>query len=145
MTEVLSTSLADTQAVASDLLAKLKPGTDRATVLGLYGDLGSGKTTFTQALGRLLGLTEPMTSPTFVIEKLYPLPEGQKFKQLVHIDAYRLEGGGELAKLNWAQLIADPGNLILVEWADRVADILGDHEALHFKFINEETRQISFA
>lgn len=145
MTEVLSTSLADTQAVASDLLAKLKPGASRATVLGLYGDLGSGKTTFTQALGRLLGLTEPMTSPTFVIEKLYQLPEGQKYKQLVHIDAYRLESGGELAKLNFAQLAADPGNLILVEWADRVADILGEHEQLHFKFINEETRQISFA
>lgn len=145
MTEVLSTNLADTEAFARDWLAQLKPQEGRAVVAGFYGDLGSGKTTFTQAVGRLLGLTEPMTSPTFVIEKLYPLPEGQKFKQLVHIDAYRLESGVELAKLNWAQLVADPGNLILVEWADKVVDILGDHKPLHFKFINEETRQISFA
>jgi tRNA threonylcarbamoyladenosine biosynthesis protein TsaE len=141
MQEILSNSLADTENIARDWLAKLKPQEERAVVAGFYGDLGSGKTTFTQAVGRLLGLTEPMTSPTFVIEKLYALPAGQKFKQLVHIDAYRLESGAELAKLNWAQLAADPGNLILVEWADKVADILGAHEQLHFKFINEETRQ----
>src|SRR6185436_17120398 len=139
--EVLSNSLADTEQIARDLLAKLKPG-DRATIFGLYGDLGSGKTTFTQALGRLLGLTEPMTSPTFVIQKNYPL-SGQKFARLIHIDAYRLSSGQELAKLGFSSLATDPSNLIIVEWADRVADILGEHQQLHFKFINEETRQIS--
>ncbi|NQV93307.1 tRNA (adenosine(37)-N6)-threonylcarbamoyltransferase complex ATPase subunit type 1 TsaE [Candidatus Kaiserbacteria bacterium] len=97
-----------------------------ATVIGLYGDLGAGKTTFTKTLAKTLGVSETVTSPTFVIEKIYTLT-GQKFSHLIHIDAYRLEGSHELKQLGWDTIVSDPQNLIIIEWADKVEDILPKH------------------
>src|ERR1700739_2778621 len=82
----------------------LAPHEDRATVVTLSGDLGAGKTTFVQAAANALGIEENVTSPTFVIEKIYQLPKKSDvrhrfFKRLVHVDAYRLEGPAELEKL----------------------------------------------
>lgn len=120
-------------------------GKKGATVVGLYGDLGSGKTTFTQAVARILGMQETVTSPTFVIEKIYPL-EGHAFsKHLIHIDAYRLEKSEELVRLGWNEIIADQDNLILIEWPEKVADIMPTkHIKLKFTFINETTREIEW-
>lgn len=118
-----------------------------AVVLGLTGDLGSGKTTFTQGVARALGVEDMVTSPTFVLEKMYDLdgraPAG--FARLVHIDAYRLEHPHELAQLGFADLAADPHNLIIIEWPERVADALPSsvHHAT-FRFINETTRGVTF-
>ncbi len=94
-----------------------------AVVLALKGDLGSGKTTFTQTLARALGVTEPVTSPTFVIMKGYEL-EGQIFDTLIHIDAYRLETSVEMTVLGFANLIATPRILIVIEWAEKISDLL---------------------
>ncbi len=125
-------------------LGELTPRADQAVVLGLIGDLGSGKTTFVQHLARALGVTEPVTSPTFVIEKVYPL-SSQSWKRLIHFDAYRLDSPEELAKLRFAEQLADPGNLIVVEWAERVALLLPpDYRRLNFKFIDGETRELSW-
>lgn len=140
-----SQSLAETDKLAQDFLANLRPESARATVIGLRGDLGSGKTTFVQALARALGLTEQITSPTFVIEKIYNLDGKRVFKKLVHIDAYRLDNYQDLAKLNFRDLLIDESNLILVEWAERVSEILGNYREINFKFIDEKTREISFA
>src|SRR3989344_8238961 len=103
--EIISRSLAETEALALKLLEKLIQVGPRneATVVGLSGDLGAGKTTFTQAVARALGIRERVTSPTFVIMKIYALPrkwqgfplpksKGNPFcswKRLVHIDCYR--------------------------------------------------------
>ena len=68
------------------------------------------------------------------------------FKNLIHIDAYRLNNADELRNLGFADLLADPENLILIEWADKVADILPkDHIKLRFEFIDDTTRKISFS
>ena len=121
------------------------------------GDLGSGKTTFVQGLARSLGIKENITSPTFVIEKIYPV-RGEdalralaasngagKLKHFIHIDAYRLESAEELEKLGWPELVADPGNLIVIEWADRVQKILpADSIRVNFKFTDENKREISW-
>lgn len=130
--------------MARDFLDNLESEKNMATIIGLKGELGSGKTTFVQNLARELGLTELITSPTFVIEKIYRLT-GQKFRKLIHIDAYRLEDGGELLKLGFQELAQDSGNLILIEWVERVSDILGETRTIQFKFINENTRQINIA
>ena len=74
-------------------------------------------------MAKALGVTETVTSPTFVIEKIYPLT-GQKFQQLIHIDAYRLKEAHELEVLGWKELLADSGNLILLEWPERVAELI---------------------
>jgi len=119
-------SLAEFQKFAEDFASKLSPASNSATIVGLYGNLGAGKTTFTQTLAKNLGVEETVTSPTFVVEKIYELTK-QKFTHLIHIDAYRLEKSEELLHLGWKEVILDPKNLILVEWADRVIDIMPKH------------------
>lgn len=108
---------------AADFIRSLTPR-DTATLVTLSGELGAGKTTFTQAVARALGVSDPVTSPTFVLEKIYELPEGTPFKKLVHIDAYRLKSGSELKPLGFDEVMKDPGTLVLLEWPERVADAL---------------------
>lgn len=134
-------SLLETRKVAGDFLTELKPRTDGATVVGLYGDLGSGKTAFTQAVAETLGVLYTVVSPTFVIEKIYEL-EFKKFTHLIHIDAYRLENSSELLHLGWQEIISDPGNLVIVEWPERVKDIMPEHIKINFTHVSEEVRKI---
>lgn len=116
-----------------------------AAVVGLYGDLGAGKTTFVQAVARSLGVSERITSPTFLIVKRYKL-KVKSFRFLIHIDAYRLKSGDELRKLGFEELLRDSGNLIFVEWADRVVDILPKKQTkLFFEFVDENTRKITIS
>ncbi|OHA17999.1 MAG: tRNA (adenosine(37)-N6)-threonylcarbamoyltransferase complex ATPase subunit type 1 TsaE [Candidatus Taylorbacteria bacterium RIFCSPHIGHO2_01_FULL_46_22b] len=116
-----------------------------AIVLALYGDLGSGKTTLVQEIGKLLGVIETMQSPTFVIMKLYDISY-KPFAKLIHIDAYRLEHADELVHLGWNELIADPKNLIALEWADRVKDLLpAGAIKICCKFVDDSTREFSAA
>lgn len=106
---------------AKDLVQSLKPKTERATLITLSGELGAGKTTFTQAIAKVLGVEETVTSPTFVLEKIYALPVAQ-FHTLVHIDAYRLQSGSDLKSLGFDEVLTDSHTLILLEWPERVAD-----------------------
>lgn len=141
--EWISTSTQYLEIVAKDILRTLNPRNDRATVLGLSGNLGTGKTTFTQTLASLLGVRERVTSPTFIIEKIYAL-ERSGFKHLIHIDVYRLENSQELITLGWETLLSNPSNLILLEWPEKVSDILpSDTIYLQFEYIDETTRKIT--
>ena len=108
---------------ADDFILHLVPHTHLATVITLSGDLGAGKTTFTQGVARALGVNEKVTSPTFVIEKVYEL-SGQKWTHLIHIDAYRLKDAHELEVLGWHEIMQEPGNLILIEWPEMVAELI---------------------
>lgn len=118
------TAPAELEGVATWVLAvaAARPQTE-AVVLALHGDLGAGKTTFTQTLARTLGVTEPVTSPTFVIMKGYQLDE-QSFANLIHIDAYRLESSSELSVLHFDRILKEPKTLVVIEWAKKVADLL---------------------
>lgn len=137
---------------AASLMKVVSQGNkSKATILGLKGDLGAGKTTFTKSVAKMLGVDGVVTSPTFVIEKIYKLPElsnlsqGEKFTRLIHIDAYRLKDGKDLLKLGWEEIAGNPKNLILVEWPEIVADILlKDVKIIKFKFIDENTREIEY-
>jgi tRNA threonylcarbamoyladenosine biosynthesis protein TsaE len=113
-----------------------------ATVIGLYGDLGSGKTAFVKAVAKRFGVLETVTSPTFVLEKIYKL-SGQIFSHLIHIDAYRLEEARELKQLGFSEPLKDPGNVIFIEWAERVEELLPKGaRRIKFAFIDETTRDI---
>ncbi len=94
-----------------------------ATVIALHGDLGAGKTTFVQALGQLLGVTEHITSPTFTIMKGYETTDAM-FQNLIHMDAYRLEDISELAPLRFAEILTTPHTLFCIEWAEKIATAL---------------------
>lgn len=134
----ISKNLEDTQKFAGDFISNLSQKPDSATVVGLYGNLGAGKTTLTQSIARVLGISETVTSPTFVIEKIYELTD-KKFTHLIHIDAYRLEKSEELLHLGWQDIISDPHNLILIEWPERVADIMPEHIKISLKTLENET------
>ncbi len=111
------------EAKAARFARGLVPNKESATFVTLSGSLGAGKTAFTQAVARALGVEEIVTSPTFVLEKIYLLKD-QLFKRLIHIDAYRLEKGADLASLGFDELMQDAGNLILLEWPEKVASAL---------------------
>ncbi len=113
-----------------------------ARVVTLSGELGAGKTTFAQGIARALGVTESVQSPTFVLEKVYAL-EAQSFQKLIHIDAYRLKGGDELRAIGWDELLADSGNLILIEWPERVPGCIPT-DAIRIRFdIDGDGRRIT--
>lgn len=117
-----------------------------ATILLLSGDLGSGKTTFTQGLASALGVTETVTSPTFIIEKIYKLENDPDFDHLIHIDAYRLEGKSEAELLNLKTIFADPRTLVTIEWPEYLGDDAPKEGLqLAFTFLTDKERKITGA
>ncbi len=112
---VATSSAEETRALAARLAAESPAG----TVLALHGDLGAGKTTFTQGFARGLGIQESITSPTF---NIFTLHRGAG-RTLVHLDAYRLDGGAQLEDLMIDDFLTPPWWLV-VEWPSKVADWL---------------------
>lgn len=132
----------DNLKIAREFLSSLSPNSS-TQVIGLYGNLGAGKTAFAKAVAKVLGVPDIITSPTFVIEKIYEL-KGQKFQHLIHIDSYRLEKEEELLHLGWEEIISDPGNLILIEWPEKVEGIMPEHIKIKFDTLEDSnSREIS--
>ena len=94
--------------------------TEHAILVCLSGDLGAGKTTLVQEIALILGIKESVVSPTYVIMKKYASSYNDRFKNIVHIDAYRLESDDELFRLGWDELMSDPHTVIFLEWPERV-------------------------
>ena len=117
-------TLAELETEATNFVGALAPSVQGATLVTLSGELGAGKTAFTKAVANVLGVEETVTSPTFVLEKIYLLPGGHLFKRLIHIDAYRLEKGSDLSPLGFDEFMQDTSNLILLEWPEKVAEML---------------------
>lgn len=111
--ELCTTSAEETRAVGAALAARLRPG----DVVALAGDLGAGKTALVQGAARALGVTLPVTSPTFVLVKHLPAPV-----PVVHVDVYRLERLGHVDDLD--EDVFAPDVVTFVEWADRIAHLL---------------------
>ena len=114
MITVVTKSVDDTRALGAELAALTLPG----DVLVLAGDLGTGKTAFTQGLARGLEVEEPVTSPAFVLVRSYA---GRR--PLTHIDVYRLDHIQELVDLGIAELV-DEGGVTVIEWGDVVLPAL---------------------
>ncbi len=137
----------ETEVLSSKILASLmdEPAKDKALVLALHGDLGAGKTAFVKGIAKAFGIKDVITSPTFVIEKIYKL-EHPRFEHLIHIDAYRLEKAAELLHLGWKEIVENPKNLICIEWPERVEEIVPSNvQEIFFTFIDEKTREIRIA
>lgn len=117
-------------------------------VLGLSGDLGAGKTTFSKAVAKELGIQEVVTSPTFGIQKQYKITNPrftEYFTEFVHIDAYRIEDIKETEPLRFVELFQKSNTLIFIEWPEKIAEILPkDTIVLSFESIDENTRKISY-
>ncbi len=114
--------------VIISILNKATVITHTAAVIALTGDLGAGKTTFTQQLAIYLGVTETVVSPTFGIMKGYELSGHSHFDQLIHIDAYRIETIDEVGPLRFEELFETPRTLICLEWPENIAAILPEEK-----------------
>ncbi|MBP7933605.1 MAG: tRNA (adenosine(37)-N6)-threonylcarbamoyltransferase complex ATPase subunit type 1 TsaE [Phycisphaerae bacterium] len=115
-----SDSVATTQAIGRRLGTRLMPG----HVIGLIGPLGSGKTTLVKGIAEGAGVADlrQVNSPTFVIVNEYEGTSSEAGLAIHHIDTYRLRGSRDLEALGFDEMLA--GGAIVLEWADRVADLL---------------------
>ena len=114
MITVATTSPDETAALATSLAATAEPG----DLLVLVGDLGAGKTAFSKAYGKALGVDEPMTSPTFTLARVY---HGRL--TLHHLDVWRLEQMAEVLDLDLPELL-ESGGVVLIEWGDAIMAML---------------------
>lgn len=106
-----------TRSLGGRLAGLLRPG----DVVLLQGDLGAGKTAFTQGIAAALGVEAAVTSPTFTLMNIYPTTSGF---DLVHVDVYRLERLSEVVDLGLGEIL-DAGAVVIVEWGDRAAAAIG--------------------
>lgn len=144
-------SLEETHALAKQFIESILHSTfclpHSALIFGLCGDLGSGKTAFVQGVAKTLGVKHLITSPTFVIQKRYEIPQlptpNSQLHSLIHIDAYRFTEGKDMKTLRWEETLADPGNVVFLEWPEIVASALPENLIpLRFKFLDENTREV---
>lgn len=143
--EKIVTTLEEFEAEAARFAGSLKPQEHGATLITLSGELGAGKTAFTKVVARSLGVESVVTSPTFVLEKIYQLPSTQAFGRLVHIDAYRLESGKDLKAIGFDEIMQDAGNLVLLEWPEMVAEALPKASiSIVLKVLPSGVRNISY-
>jgi tRNA threonylcarbamoyladenosine biosynthesis protein TsaE len=127
--------------VAEELL-EAKP-IKHARVIALSGELGAGKTTFTQGFLAELGVIENVISPTFLIIRSYPISQG-KFTRAYHIDCYRLDSSKELLQLELKKILKNPAHIVLIEWAERVKQYLpADTRWITIEHSKEGERQVN--
>lgn len=141
--DIFTKNVGETKKVAALLAEEIVSVKYRrgAVVIALEGELGGGKTTFTQGFARALGVQENILSPTFVILKIYDLMDNRtSYKHLVHIDCYRLESPKELLYLGFKNLLQDKDAIILIEWADRIKKFIPPH-SFWIKFRYGEDRK----
>jgi tRNA threonylcarbamoyladenosine biosynthesis protein TsaE len=140
-----SKNLKETEQIARNFLEKIlqvKKSHKGALVVGLVGDLGAGKTAFTQAIAKYLGIKSKLSSPTFVIMKKYPL-KNKKYDFLFHLDAYRLKNEKELLYLGWEEIINDGENIVFIEWPENVSKVMPKH-AKYIHISDQKDGQKSF-
>lgn len=119
-----------------------------ALVLALYGDLGSGKTTFAQNFAEALGIKERIKSPTFIIFRKSKIKNKKwrenGFENFYHFDVYRIHNEKEILNLGWEEIIKNPKNIALVEWADKIEKILPNNcIKINFKHLKKNRREIT--
>jgi len=130
MLELRAASLADTHAIAA-ALAELSRAGD---VIVLSGEMGAGKTAFAKGFGAALGVTEPITSPTFTLVHTYDIAAGlgRGARALHHADLYRLDRTAEVADLALEEL-AEYQGIVLVEWGEVADALFGEHLVVHLE------------
>lgn len=142
---IVSISFLRTKNIARALAKTIVEGQPArgARVLALVGELGSGKTTFTQGFAKGLGIKGRILSPTFILLKEFRIRH-VFFRTLYHIDCYRLDNPvQELLSLGFKKIIADPHTIVVIEWADRIKKILPKNILwITFKHMNTNKRNI---
>lgn len=153
----VTSSARETEQLGETFAKKLRSG----DVVALFGELGSGKTTFVKGIARGLGVSRRISSPTFIIVRTYKLKAphfakaslgeqnskrkatAQSAKRFYHIDLYRIESERELAGLGIEEILEDPANIVAIEWAEKARFALSKKRyELYFDHVGENRRSI---
>jgi tRNA threonylcarbamoyladenosine biosynthesis protein TsaE len=133
---MITNSSEETKKFASDFAKKYK---NSGGIILLKGDLGSGKTTFTQGFAEGLGIKDKIISPTFVLIRQHKV---SKNKTLYHIDLYRLKEGTDSKEIGLNDMLSQKENIILIEWPERLKSLPKDPVTLEFKTSSPNVREI---
>ncbi|OGH24409.1 MAG: tRNA (adenosine(37)-N6)-threonylcarbamoyltransferase complex ATPase subunit type 1 TsaE [Candidatus Levybacteria bacterium RIFCSPLOWO2_01_FULL_39_24] len=131
---------------ARSLLAS--PQGETSNVITLYGELGSGKTTFVQGLAAGLGIKNRIISPTFIIVRSYKLrikDKGLMINDFYHIDLYRVESERDLEGLGIEEIVNNKNNIVVIEWAEKLKKYLPQKRIdIKFSYEKDNIRKIMF-
>jgi len=134
--KIISRSEKETENFAVQLAQSLRPG----TVITLEGDLGAGKTVFARGFARGLGITDPVSSPTYTIVQEYPLPQTGR---LYHMDLYRIDSASAALAFGVDEFFDDNNAYSLVEWPKRAGELIPEKAVQVFiRHLNETEREI---
>jgi tRNA threonylcarbamoyladenosine biosynthesis protein TsaE len=142
MKNISTKNFQETQKVGEEFASTLKGG----EVLALYGDLGSGKTTFMQGFAKGLGITKHIISPTFIIMRTYNAGNREfvsGIRNLYHVDLYRIESEKDVDGLGLLELMNQPENIVAIEWPDKIENVLPEKRInIYFKYLGDDKREI---
>jgi tRNA threonylcarbamoyladenosine biosynthesis protein TsaE len=134
--QIITKTAGETAKVGEELAASLKP-----SILCMYGDLGSGKTTFTQGFAKGLGYQGRLLSPTFIIVRRYKILPVGFF--LYHIDLYRTKSVADIENLGFSEILEDRNAYVLIEWAEKLEGLKpGKRIDIHFKLNSDNSHTI---
>lgn len=145
--QVISTSSEETQKLGEEFVKRLRPG----DIVCLYGDLGSGKTTFVQGMARGLGIMSRIISPTFILIRRHIMHNKDKknstinknIQSLYHIDLYRLEDEKSIQDIGLEELFDDKNSIVVIEWAEKLGSLLPKKRwDVRFAHRDENSRKI---
>lgn len=140
--KIITNSSEETQKLGLKLAKKINSG----TIFALYGDLGSGKTTFVQGLAKGLKIDNKIISPTFIIMRKYHLPitdHRSPVTDFYHIDLYRIKDQKDVKELGLTEILNDKKNIIAIEWPEKIREILPKNRIdIFFEYKDENKRQI---
>ena len=138
--KIILNSLDDTKDIAKEIASELETyPKNKASIIFLEGDLGSGKTTLVKEILKSFGLSEPVTSPTFTIIEPYLI----KDKKIYHIDLYRIESRKELEVLGIEEYSAENDCLIFIEWPEKAEGFFSEYDLkIRLSHINEISREL---
>ncbi len=123
---IKSTTLSETKKIAKKFAEKivtLEKENKEALVIGLSGNLGTGKTSFVQGFAKGLKIKEKILSPTFVIMNKFKI-NFLKFTNFYHFDCYRINNDKEMEIINFNEIISNPKNIVMIEWPEKIKNIL---------------------
>jgi tRNA threonylcarbamoyladenosine biosynthesis protein TsaE len=141
--EVVTKSAQETQKLGEKIANKLKKSASQR-IFALYGELGSGKTTFIQGLAKGLGIKERILSPTFVMIRQYQITNNELLiTNFYHVDLYRVESEKDARGLGLKEIWPNPENIVAIEWAEKIKKILPKKRTeIYFESLEGNKRRI---
>ena len=135
--EFITSSEEETENIGKSLAMSLSKG----DAVLLRGNLGAGKTVFSRGFARGLGMTEPVSSPTYTIVQEYELPDGGR---LYHLDLYRISGVNAALAFGVDEFLDDPQGISLIEWPDRIDGILPENAiCVEIEHLSDSERRLT--